>query len=209
VGARHDHPRARAPADAIPLLTVARDHYAACSDVCSLDAVAADLAAASNAAGREREAGAVCELALAPERPLGERNTHLLHEAAMVAARTGDAGRAARLAAAAATAANRDPVAIGPWHAPVAAGDVALMADRVDAARAHYERALALATAVRARAGPSLPIALYLAQSELRLAAVAAAAGDDEAAEAHADAALDHARAGGAPAVVEAAVAAR
>ena len=184
-----------APAAAVPLMTVARDHYAACADVCSLDAVAADLVAASTAAGLDREAADACEhaLAFAPRRPLGERNTHLLHEAAVIAARAGDGRRAARLAESAATAANRDPVAIGPWHAPVAAGDVALLDGRLDTARGHYERALALATGVRAQAGPSLPVALYLASSELRLADVAAAAGDDDAAAAHAEAALEHA----------------
>jgi len=200
-----------APADAVPLMTVARDHYAACPDVCSLDAVTADLVAAATAAGQEREAAAACEhaLAFAPRRPLGERNTHLLHEAAVLAARGGDADRAAQLAAAAAVAANRDPVAIGPWHAQGAAGDLALLDGRLDAARTHFERALGLAAAVRAQAGPSLPAALYLASSELRLAAVATAAGDGDAAGAHAEAALEHARAAGAPAVVEAAVAAR
>jgi predicted ATPase/DNA-binding SARP family transcriptional activator len=198
------------PAGAVALMTSACDHYAACHDVCTLDGAAADLAEAATLAGRESEAIAACEHALgvAPERPLGERNTHLLHEAAVIAARAGDADRAARLAAAAATASRRDPVAIGPWHAPAAAGDLALMAGDLAAARESYRQALALARDVRARAGPSLPASMYLLASELRLAQVAAAESDHDSALAHAQAALEHARDSRAPAGIGAAEAA-
>jgi len=198
------------PAEAVALFTAACEHYAACHDVCTLDGAAADLAQAANLAGRGAEVVAACEQALgaAPERPLGERNTHLLHEAAVLAARAGDADRAGRLAAAAATASRRDPVAIGPWHAPAAAGDLAFMAGELAAARESYLQARALAREVRARAGPSLPASMYLLASELRLAQVAQAAGDHHEALAHARAALDHARASGAPAGIAAAEAA-
>jgi tetratricopeptide (TPR) repeat protein len=198
------------PAEAVALLTAACDHYAACHDVCTLDGAAADLAEAANLAGRRGEAVAACEHALraAPERPLGERNTHLLHEAAVIAARAGDADGAARLAAAAATASRRDPLAIGPWHAPAAAGDLALMAGDLGAARESYLEALALARDVRARAGPSLPACMYLLASELRLTQVAAADGDYDDALAHARAALEHARSSGVPAGIGAAEAA-
>jgi predicted ATPase/DNA-binding SARP family transcriptional activator len=198
------------PAHAVALLTAACDHYAACHDVCSLDAAAADLAEAAHLAGREREAVAACEHALgaAPERPFGERSTHLLHEAAVIAARAGDIEHAARLADAAATASRRDPVAIGPWHAPAAVGDLAVMAGELTAARESYGRALALALDVRARAGPSLPASMYLLASELRLAQVAGAEGDRDGALAHARTALDHARDSRAPAGVGAAEAA-
>ena len=196
--ARGDAPRGLA------LLTAACDHYAACPDVCSLDGASADLAQAAVAAGREPEAVAACEhaLAFAPERPLGERNTHLLHEAAVIAARAGRAERAARLAEAAATAAGRDPVAIGPWHAPAAAGDLALMSGELAAARESYRQARALALDVQGRAGPSAPASLYLLASELRLAEVTGAGGDRAAALAHARAALEHGRLGRAPAAV-------
>jgi predicted ATPase/DNA-binding SARP family transcriptional activator len=198
------------PAEAAALLAAACDHHAACHDVCTLDATAADLVEAATLAGREGEAVAACEqaLAAAPERPLGERNTHLLHQAAVIAARGGDAGRAGELAAAAATASRRDPAAIGPWHAPAAAGDLALIAGDLAAARESYEQALALAREVRARAGPSLPASMYLLASELRLAEVARAEGDDDVALAHARAALEHARASGAPGPIAAAEAA-
>jgi tetratricopeptide (TPR) repeat protein len=198
------------PAKAMALFTAACDHYAACHDVCTLDGAAADLAEAANLAGRQAEAVAACEHALvaAPERPLGERNTHLLHEAALIAARAGDADRAARLAAASATASRRDPVAIGPWHAPAAAGDLAMLAGDLGAARESYRQALALARDVRARVGPSLPASMYLLVSELRLSQVAAAEGDHDEAVAHARAALEHARTGGAPAGIAAAEAA-
>jgi predicted ATPase/DNA-binding SARP family transcriptional activator len=197
-------------AGAVALLTAACDHYAACHDICSVDAAAADLAEAATLAGREDEAIAACEraLAMAPERPFGERSTHLLHEAAVIAARAGDSERAARLAAAAATASRRDPVAIGPWHAPAAAGDLALMAGELPSARESYRQALALALDVRARAGPSVPASMYLLASELRLGQVAEAAGDHDGAVAHARAALEHARASRAPAAVGAAEAA-
>jgi tetratricopeptide (TPR) repeat protein len=198
------------PTEAVALLSAACDHLGACHDVCTLDGAAADLAQAANLAGRPAEAIAACEHALgaAPERPLGERNTHLLHEAAVIAAREGHADRAARLAAAAATASRRDPVAIGPWHAPAAAGDLALMAGEHGAARERYQQALALARDVRARAGPSLPASMYLLASELRLAQVAAARGDHDDALAHARAALEHATTSGAPAGIGAAQAA-
>ena len=197
-------------AEAIALLTAACDHYAACRDICTLDSAAADLAEAATLAGREREAIAACEQALgaAPERPLGERNTHLLHEAAVIAARAGDSARGARLADAAAIASRRDPVAIGPWHAPAAAGDMALMARELPAARESYQQALEFALDVRARAGRSLPVSMYLLASELRLAHAAAAEGDHDDALAHAHAALEHAMTSGAPAGIGAAEAA-
>ena len=97
---------------------------------------------------------------------------------------------------------------IGPWHAPAAAGDLALMAGELAAARASYQQALALAQDVRARAGPSVPASMYLLASELRLAQVAAAEGDREGALAHARAALEHGRGSGVPAGVGAAEAA-
>ena len=194
-------------ADGIGLLTLACDHYAACHDVCTLDGAAGDLAEAATLAGRESEAAAACERALgaAPERPLGERATNLLHQAALSAARGGDPDRASRLAAAATTASRRDPVVIGPWHAPAAAGDLALMAGELPAAGESYREALALALDVQARAGPSLPTSMYLLASELRLAQVAAAEGDHGGALAHARAALEHATTSGAPAGIGAA----
>ena len=193
-----------APTEAVALFTAACDHYAACHDVCSLDGAAADLAEAATLAGREAEAMAACERALgaAPERPLGERATNLLHRTAVCAARGGDADRAARLASAAETASRRDPVVIGPWHAPAAAGDLAFMAGELVAARESYGQALALARDVRERAGPSLPTSMYLLASELRLAEVAAAEGEHEDALAHARAALEHAQAYGAPGAI-------
>ena len=99
-------------------------------------------------------------------------------------------------------------MAIGPWHAPAAAGDLALMAGELPAARESYRQALALAVDVRARAGPSLPASMYLLASELRLAQVADAEGDPDGALAHARAALEHARDSHAPAGVAAAEAA-
>jgi predicted ATPase/DNA-binding SARP family transcriptional activator len=195
------------PVGAMALFSAACDHYAACRDVCTLDGAAADLAEAARSAGRESEAISACEHALgaAPERPLGERNTHLLHEAAVIAARAGDADRAARLAAAAATASRRDSVAIGPWHAPAAAGDLAFLGGELAAARERYCQALALARDVRARAGPSLPASMYLLASELRLAQVAEAEGNHQDALAHVHAALEHARTSRAPAGIGAA----
>jgi tetratricopeptide (TPR) repeat protein len=196
--------------EALALYSAACDHYAACPDLCSLDGAAADLAEAATLAGRETEAMAACERALgaAPERPLGERATNLLHQTAVCVARTGDSDRAARLAAAAATASRRDPVVIGPWHAPAAAGDLALMAGELPAARTSYEQALVLARDVQERAGASLPASMYLLASELRLAEVTAAAGKHEEALGHARAALEHARAYGVPAGMGAAEAA-
>ena len=96
-------------------------------------------------------------------------------------------------------------MAIGPWHAPAAAGDLALMAGDPSKAGERYREALALAADVEANAGRSLPASLYLMASELRLATVAEAAGALDAARAHARAALEHARAGGAPAAIGAA----
>jgi predicted ATPase/DNA-binding SARP family transcriptional activator len=196
--------------DALALLAAACDHYVACHDVCTLDGAAADLAEAATLAGRATDAMAACERALgaAPERPLGERATNLLHQTAVCAARGGDTDRAARLAAAAETASRRDPVVIGPWHAPAAAGDLAFMAGELAAARASYGQALALARDIRERAGPSLPTSMSLLASELRLAEVAAAEGEHEDALAHARAALEHAQACGAPAAIGAARAA-
>jgi hypothetical protein len=183
-------------AEAIARLREARDRYAACDDVCSLDGAAADQAQAASLAGAGAEAAAACEYALrfAPERPLGERNTHLLHEAALVAAAGGEHGRAAELASAAVVAARRDPVTIGPWHAPAAAGDLALLGGDLAEAEARYEQARSLAADVHARRGPSLPAALYLVASELRLAEVAEAGGHRDRALAHARAALGHAK---------------
>jgi predicted ATPase/DNA-binding SARP family transcriptional activator len=180
------------------------EHFVTCGDICSLDGAAADLAEAEALAGRQVEAAAACEHALghAPERPLGERGTHLLHECALAAARAGRHADAARYAAEAAIAARRDPVIIGPWHAPAAAGDVTLLAGDPIAARERYAEALALATDVAARRERSLPAAMYLMASELRLAQ---AATDREAALAHARAALEHAEASGAPGGVAAA----
>jgi len=196
--------------EAVPQLTAARDYWGACNDICSVDGVTAELVGAALLDGREREAIAACEhaLSLAPERPLAERNTHLLHEAALIAARSGRPDRAAHLAAAADVASRRDPVAIGPWHAPAAAGDLAFLASDLEAAREHYQRALDLAESVRARAGPSVPASMYLLASRLRLAQVAGAAGDRECALVHARAALEHGRASGVPAGIGAAQAA-
>ena len=180
------------------------DHFVICGDVCSLDAAAADLAQAEVLAGRDREAAAACEraLACAPERPLGERNTHLMHECAIAAARAGRAEDAAEYVAAAAVAARRDPVIIGRWHAPAASGDVTLFAGDPGLARERYREALALAADITAERGSSLPAAMYLMASELRLAQ---AAGDRQAALGHARAALEHAQASGAPGGVAAA----
>ena len=172
-------------------------------DICALDNLAAALAEAAAAAGREADAEAACArtLATASERPLGERNTFLLHEAALAAARGGDLERAAELAGAALTGARRDPVSIGPWHAPAARGDVALAAGELDAARAEYEQALALALDVRAEVGPSLPVDARIALSHLRLAGVAGGG----AAREHLVRAVQYARASRAPAVLDAA----
>ena len=183
---------------------VACEHLSEVADLCALDTCAAGLAEAATAAGLEDEAAEACKrtLAFAAERPLGERNTWLLHEAALVAARRGDLTRAAALAGAALTGARRDPVSIGPWHAPAARGDVALAAGDAAAARAEYEQALALALRVRGEVGPSLPVDARVALSHLRLAGVAeapAAAGE------HLALALEHARASRAPAVIAAA----
>ena len=117
-----------------------------------------------------------------------------MHEAALAAARAGRADDAARFAAEAAVAARRDPVIIGPWHAPAASGDVTLLAGDADAARERYGEALALAAGIAARRGPSLPAGMYLLASELRLAQTAA---DPGAALDHARAALAHAHASG------------
>jgi hypothetical protein len=83
-----------------------------------------------------------------------------------------------------------------------------LLTGDLGAARESYGHALALARDVRARAGPSLPAAMYLLASELRLAQVANADGDHDEALAHARAALEHARTSGAPAGIAAAEAA-
>jgi predicted ATPase/DNA-binding SARP family transcriptional activator len=186
-------------------LREACDHFTTCDDVCSLDAAAADLAEAQALAGRHGEASAACEHALgcAPERPLGERNTHLMHECALAAARAGRADDAARYVAAAAVAAHRDPVIIGRWHAPAASGDVTLFAGDPPAAQDRYREALALAADVTAQRGHSLPAAMYLMASELRLAQ---AATDRQTALAHARAALEHAHASGAPGGIGAAL---
>jgi hypothetical protein len=106
------------------------------------------------------------------------------------------------LAGAALTGARRDPVSIGPWHAPAARGDVALASGDEGAARAEYERALALALRVREEVGPSLPVEARLALSHLRLAGVAAS---PAAAAKHLAGAVEHARASRAPAVIAAA----
>ena len=191
----------------IARLREACGHYATCGDVCSLDGAAADLAEAEALAGRPDEAAATCAraLAFAPERPLGERSTHLMHEAALAAARDRRGDDAARFVAAAAVAARRDPVVIGPWHAPAAAGDVSLLAGDPAGARERFREALALAEGVADEHGISLPAGTYLLASELRLAQTAA---DPGAALAHARAALAHAEASGAPAAVGAAAAA-
>ena len=176
-------------------------------DICALDNLAAALAEAAAAAGRDEEAEAACTrtLSTASERPLGERNTFLLHEAALAAARGGDLERAAVLAGAALTGARRDPVSIGPWHAPAARGDVALAAGQLETARAEYEQSLALALDVRAEVGPSLPVDARIALSHLRLAGVA----DGRSAREHLTRAVQYARASRAPAVLAAAEAAR
>ena len=161
-------------AAAIEQFTLACEHVTALVDICALDNLAAALAEAAAAAGREDLAEAACAraLATASERPLGERNTYLLHEAALAAARGGDVERARELARAALTGARRDPVSIGPWHAPAARGDVALAAGERDVAQAEYEQALRLALDVRAEVGPSLPVDARVALSHLRLAHV-------------------------------------
>jgi tetratricopeptide (TPR) repeat protein len=180
------------------------EHFAACGDVCSLDGAAADLAEAATQAGRVEDAAAACEYALgfAPDRPLGERGTHLMHQAALVAGRAGRHEDAARYVAEAAVAARRDPVVIGPWHAPAAAGDLALLGGEAQAARDRYLSALRLAARIGAERGRSLPAALYLMATELRLAE---AATDRGTALGHARAALAHAQASRAPAAVAAA----
>jgi hypothetical protein len=94
---------------------------------------------------------------------------------------------------------------IGPWHAPAAAGDVSLFGGDAGTARECYREARELAARIEAERGRSLPAALYLMATELRLAQTA---GDRDAALAHARAALEHAQAGGAPAGVGAALAA-
>jgi predicted ATPase len=182
---------------------LACEHMVEVHDICALDTVSAALAEAMSAAGREDEAAEVCEraLAVAPDRPLGERNTSLLHEAALAATRAGDLDRAAVLAGAALTGARRDPVSIGPWHAPTARGDVALAAGEAGTARAEYAQALELALRVRGDVGPSLPVDLRIALSHLRLAGIAespAAAGR------HVEAAEEYARASRAPAMIAA-----
>jgi predicted ATPase/DNA-binding SARP family transcriptional activator len=189
------------PEAAIEHFTVACEHATALPDICVLDNLAAALAEAAAAAGREDVAEAACArtLATAPERPLGERNTYLLHEAALAAARAGDVERATELARAALTGARRDPVSIGPWHAPAARGDVALAAGEPSVARAEYEQALQLALDVRAEVGPSLPVDARVALSHLRLAQVA----DDP--REHVTRAVQYARASRAPAVIAAA----
>ena len=90
--------------------------------------------------------------------------------------------------------ARRDPVSIGPWHAPAARGDVALAAGERDVARAEYEQALQLALDVRAEVGPSLPVDARVALSHLRLAHVS-----DDPSEHHTRA-IQYARASRAPA---------
>jgi hypothetical protein len=188
---------------AVPHFVAACEHLADLGDICGMDNAAAGLAAAAAAAGREEEAADACDraLAAAPERPLGERNTYLLHEAALAAGRRGDLARAAVLAGAALTGARRDPVSIGPWHAPAARGDVALASGDLDTARAEYEGALALALRVREEVGSSLPVEVRLALSHLRLAGVAPAPAE---AAVHLARAAEHARASHAPAVLAA-----
>ena len=180
---------------------LACEHVTALVDICALDNLAAALAEAAAAAGREDLAEAACArtLATASERPLGERNTYLLHEAALAAARGGDVERARELARAALTGARRDPVSIGPWHAPAARGDVALAAGERDVARAEYEQALRLALDVRAEVGPSLPVDARVALSHLRLAHVS-----DDPSEHHTRA-IQYARASRGPAIIVAA----
>jgi hypothetical protein len=189
------------PHAAIEEFTRACGHVSDIVDICALDNLAAALAEAAAAAGDEALAEAVCArtLATASDRPLGERNTYLLHEAALAAARSGDVERARELARAALTGARRDPIRIGPWHAPAARGDVALVAGERDVARAEYEQALRLALDVRAEVGPSLPVDARLALSHLRLAQVA----DDP--QEHLVRAVQYARASRAPAVIAAA----
>ncbi len=119
-----------------------------------------------------------------------------------MAARGGDLERAAVLAGAALTGARRDPIRIGPWHAPAARGDVALAAGDLATARAEYEQALDLARRVRADAGPSLPVDARIALTHLRLARVAPG---PAAAREHVTLAVRHARASRAPAVIAAA----
>ena len=189
------------PDTAVAHFSVAREHLVEVVDVCALDNAAACLSEAAAAAGRVQEAAEACEqtLAFACERPLGERNTSLLHEAALAATRAGDLSRAAELAGAAATGARRDPVRIGPWHAPAARGDVALAAGEIGTARAEYEAALALASHVREQVGASLPVEARLALSHLRLAGVAET---PAAASGHFAQALRHARASRAPALI-------
>jgi predicted ATPase/DNA-binding SARP family transcriptional activator len=186
---------------AIEEFTRACEHVTELVDICALDNLVAALAEAAAAAGREDLAEAACAraLATAPERPLGERNTYLLHEAALAAARRGDLERAGELARAALTGARRDPISIGPWHAPAARGDVALAGGDLDEARTEYEQALRLALDVRAEVGPSLPVDARVALSHLRLAQI-----EDDARE-HLVHAVRYARASRAPAVIAAA----
>jgi predicted ATPase len=186
---------------AVEQFTLACVHVTDIVDICALDNLAAALAEAAAASGREDLAEAACArtLATAPERPLGERNTYLLHEAALAAARGGDVERAGELARAALTGARRDPISIGPWHAPAARGDVALAAGELDVARVEYEQALRLALDVRAEVGPSLPVDARIALSHLRLARVS-----EDPCE-HLVRAVQYARASRAPAVIAAA----
>jgi hypothetical protein len=188
-------------AAAIEQFTVACEHVDDLVDICALDNLSAALAEAAAAAGREDLAAAACArtLATAAVRPLGERNTYLLHEAALSAVRGGDMRRARELARAALTGARRDPISIGPWHAPAARGDVALAAGEHEVARAEYEQALRLALDVRAEVGPSLPVDARVALSHLRLASVS-----DDPSEHHTRA-VQYARASRAPAVIAAA----
>ena len=187
--------------EAIPRIAAGRDTFAALGDVCALDGATADLAEAEVLCGRVADATVACEHAFSfgLERPLGERNTHLLHETALAAVRAGEVERAAELARAAATAARRDPVRLGRWHAPAAAGDLALASGQPEVARERFEHARGIAERVREEMGPSLPVEARVAVSELRLAQ---AAGDPAGALDHARAALEHAQASGAPGLI-------
>jgi tetratricopeptide (TPR) repeat protein len=182
---------------------VVGEHMVEVHDICALDNASAAMADALRAAGREDEAADVCArtLAIAADRPLGERNTYLLHEAALAAAGAGEVRRAAELAGSAMTGARRDPVSIGPWHAPTARGDVAQAAGDRAGARREHEAALALALQVRDEVGPSLPVDARIALSHLRLADLADRPDD---AGRHVLLALEHARASGAPAILAA-----
>ena len=125
-----------------------------------------------------------------------------MHQAALVAGRAGRLEDAARFVAGAAVAARRDPGVIGPWHAPAAAGDLALLGGEAEAARDCYLSALQLAARISSERGRSLPAAMYLMATELRLAETAS---DRDTALGHARAALAHAQASRAPAAVAAA----